>query len=930
MSSFNKSSETLKPKSPFVVLKPYVAVLASLLIVLGVIAAAHAVSRQIPISLLLLIPVSIGAFLGGFGAGIFAIILGLAADHFLFGESAFHIRRLFPYVNEQARFVFFIIEGLLLTGIGHWHRLSKLRAHESVRRQQMLEQEIVDRRELEESVARSQRALQSQLAEIEGIYAAAPVGLCFLDRDLRFVRINQRLAEIHGIPVEAHVGRTVQEAIPEIGLAIIPQLRRVIASGEPILEKEISGVMPDDSRAERVLLASFFPVKQSDGFVSGVNVAVQEITEQKRFEVVLRESEEKYRLLAEVSPLVIWTAAPDGTLTYASQHWLDYSGLTLKDTQGQGWASVLHPEDRERVFAEQPEILRKKCPYETELRFRCKQTGEYRWHLIRALPLHDELGKISQWVGIAMDIHQIKCGEKALRVSEARLLLALEAGRMAAWERDSSTGGVAWLDPMHIRSAIDFEDQFQTWVQGIADRDLPSFPEAKDQPIQSYSQEFRIVLPDGRLNWLEVQGQPILDNQGRCRRLIGILSDITERKHGEESLRHTERLYRTIGESMKYGMWVSTPEGSLTYASESFLTLTGLSVDQCSGFGWMAAVHPDDAHRVWGSWKQAVRTLQPWDSEYRCRGTDGCWHPILARGLPVKDSRGAVICWAGINLDISRLKEAEEALREADRKKDEFIALLAHELRNPLAPILTSAQLLKRRGSERPELLESASSSIERQVKYLTRLINDLVDVSRAARGKLKLSFEVADMASAISQAIEGCQPVIEKNQQELVLRGVDQQLYIWGDPARLSQIVGNLLMNASKFTPIKGRIELEMNRVGKEISITVRDNGIGIEPNALEHIFEPFVQFERPLHSGHSGLGVGLALAKSLVEMHGGKISVASPGKDHGSEFSIRLPLFDQLSGRKSDPAAGEDEVQPIRSPIPCDKAHPARALKG
>jgi signal transduction histidine kinase len=413
---------------------------------------------------------------------------------------------------------------------------------------------------------------------------------------------------------------------------------------------------------------------------------------------------------------------------------------------------------------------------------------------LRALPLRDERGKICQWVDIAMDTDQMKCGEKAWRDSQARLLLVLETGRMAVWEYDSVTGGITWLDPTQIRSPIDFEDQFLAWVRGIAERNLHPFAEAESQSVRSYIQAFRSVLPDGRLIWVEAQGQLISDEQESRPRLVGVLSDITDRKRAEE-----------------------------------------------------------------------------------------CWH---------------------------RLEEAEEALREADRKREEFIALLAHELRNPLAPILTSAQLLKRRGSERPELVESAADSIERQVKYLTRMINDFLDVSRVARGKLKLSFEITDMASAVAHAVEVCRPVIEKNRQELVLGGTDQSLLLWGDPARLSQIIVNLLMNASKFTPANGRIELAMNRVGNDISIRVRDNGIGIEPGEFSRIFEPFVQLERPRHSGQSGLGTGLALVKSLVEMHGGKISVASPGKDQGSEFSLQLPLYDPSFGQSPDSTESAGDV--------------------
>lgn len=800
MPSVNKSSETLKPANPFAVLGPYLVVLASAAAVVGLTAAAHAAGWPIPIGLPLLVPVFLGACLGGFGAGLFAMALGLAADHFLFGASAFDIQRLFPHANARVRFVFFMTEGLLLIGIGHWYRLSRQKARESLRRRQMLEQEIVRRRKLEELLVRSQRAVKSQLAEIESIYATAPVGLCFLDRDLRFVRINRRLAEIHGASVEAHLGRSVQEAVPEIGPAIVPHLRRAIVSGEPILEKEIAETRPNGSRSERILLASFFPIKESDGFVSGVNVAVQDIAGQKRFEVALRDS-------------------------------------------------------------------------------------------------------------------------------EARLQLALEMGRTAVWEHDPSTGGVTWFDPAQVRPAVDFEDRFLAWLQEISAQDLSALPEPEDRSVPSHRREFCVALPDGRSNWVEVRGRRMLGDSGHCPRLAGALVDVTDRKRAEEGQIRAERLYRAVGESIEYGLWVGTPEGSLAYASESFLALTGLTLDRCSDFGWLAAVHPDDAPRVSESWRLAVRTLQPWDSEYRCRGTDGRWHPIRARGVPVEDLDGSVMCWAGVHLDIGRLKEAEDALCEAERRKDEFVALLAHELRNFLAPILTSAQLLKRCGSERPELLESTAGSIERQVKSLTRLINDLLDVSRLARGKLKLNFEVADMASAIAQAVEVCRPVIEKNRQELALLGTGRQLCLWGDSARLSQIVANLLMNAAKFTPASGRIELAMNRVGKDISVTVRDNGIGIGPDALEHIFEPFARFERPLHNAPGGLGVGLALVKSLVEMHGGTVSAASPGKDRGSEFSIRLPLYDPASGR---PMAGEGEARPLRSSVPRDIVSPAHVLEG
>ena len=681
MSNFIKSNDALNHRDPFDVLKPNLAVVASLSVVLGLIAAVPALSSPVPVSFLLLIPVLIGALLGGLGIGLFAMLLAVAAAHLLPGESAFDLRQQFPDVDQRVRFVFFIAESLLLIWIGRRYRLSRFEAREASRHQLMLEQETVHRQKLEESLVRSQRTVKSHIAEIENIYAAAPVGLCFLDRELRFVRINRRFAEIVGCPVEVGIGKSMLEAVPELGEALYPLLQRVIVLGQPILEKEIPGMERSGAQTESAFLASFLPIKEEDGFVTGVNVVVKDVT------------------------------------------------------------------------------------------------------------------------------RQIESGENASRENETRLQLALEAGRMAIWERDLASGRMTWLDPANIHSAIDFEQQFLGWVQNITEGNSFDVSEAGERPVESWRREFRIVMPDGQWNWVEACALRVLNCRegGRC--LVGVLANVTDRKRAEESL--------------------------------------------------------------------------------------------------------------------SQVIEAEEALREAGRRKDEFIALLAHELRNPLAPILTSAQLLKRRGSERPELIASATESIERQVRYLTRLINDLLDISRVARGKLNLNFEMTDMASIVAHAIELCRPVIDKNQQELVLSGTDQSLYLWGDPARLSQIIANLLMNAAKFTPVGGRIELAVRRREREVSIKVQDNGIGIEPDALEHIFEPFVQFERPLHDGHSGLGVGLALVKSLVEMHGGRISVASHGKHRGSEFWVRLPLYDQSSQRRAGRTEHDGRGQPVQAPLGCDQTH-------
>jgi len=293
------------------------------------------------------------------------------------------------------------------------------------------------------------------------------------------------------------------------------------------------------------------------------------------------------------------------------------------------------------------------------------------------------------------------------------------------------------------------------------------------------------------------------------------------------------------------------------------------------------------------------------------KGADGNWHDILSRGVPVKNDRGELVCWAGINLDIGRLKKAEQTLRDLDRRKDAFFAMLAHELRNPLTPILTVAQMLKRSREPDGETVSWAGETIEKQVKNLTRLVNDLLDVSRIARGKVTLQKDHVDLNAIVSLAVETCRHSIEQRNQQLYVSVPPEPIWIFGDSARLSQVLQNLLLNASKFTPAEGRIEISAKRQEKDALVSVRDNGIGIRSEDLAEIFKPFTQARLQENITQAGLGIGLALANSFVQLHCGEIKAYSGGEGKGSEFVVRLPAQAKPIG----PSASEPE-RPAPSP--------------
>jgi PAS domain S-box-containing protein len=270
---------------------------------------------------------------------------------------------------------------------------------------------------------------------------------------------------------------------------------------------------------------------------------------------------------------------------------------------------------------------------------------------------------------------------------------------------------------------------------------------------------------------------------------------------------------------------------------------------------------------------------------------DGQERPIDDSAAPIKDAEGNVIGSVLVFRDISRLKKANEALREADRRKDEFLATLAHELRNPLAPIRTSLQILKMPRVD-AVTAQQTREMMERQIQHLVRLVDDLLDVSRVMRGKIELRKEHVELASIVARAIEIVKPLIEVKGHHLDVSLPHESLLLEVDPVRLAQVVGNLLTNAAKYTETNGYIWLSAHKDGDEAVLRVRDSGIGIAPDMLPHIFELFVQADHASTKAQGGLGIGLTLVKNLVEMHNGTVEVHSAGLKKGSEFVIHLPL--------------------------------------
>ena len=374
-------------------------------------------------------------------------------------------------------------------------------------------------------------------------------------------------------------------------------------------------------------------------------------------------------------------------------------------------------------------------------------------------------------------------------------------------------------------------------------------------------------------------------------RISGTLALSKVRQEATSTLRESEERFRLMADNAPMMVGVTEPDGNCTFLSKSWYEFTGTTPKQALGWGWLDCVHPDDRAVARADFEAASERHAPCDLEFRVRRRDGEFRWALAALAPRFSAEGRFMGHIGSAIDITDRKHFEDILREADRRKDEFLATLAHELRNPLAPLRNGLHILRLANDDR-EIVTQTREMMDRQLQQMIRLIDDLLDVSRISRGKIELRREVIDLKIAVLNAAETSRPLIEQAGHELKIELQPEPVLVYGDDTRLSQVFSNLLNNAAKFTRPGGKIQLGVERDQEQVVISVTDNGIGIPTHFLNSIFEMFMQVDQTLEKIQGGLGVGLTIVKRLVEMHDGTVEVRSAGSEQGSIFIIRLPI--------------------------------------
>lgn len=505
-------------------------------------------------------------------------------------------------------------------------------------------------------------------AMLDGLFAAAPVGIALLDRDLRYLRVNAALAAINGVAVEQTVGRSVREVLPRLADEIEPLLRRVLEQGESFTDAAVRGETAAAPGRTRRWSANYFPVRDASGAIVAAGAVVSEVTERHAEQEALRESEERFRALVQRTSDVVVVLDAQGTMRYVSPSARRIFGYDAAQVVGQNAFAFIHPEDAPRLMQSFRGVV--------------QRPGVY-------------------------------------------------------------------------------------------------------QPI-----EFRMRNPDGSWRYVEASATNLLDDPN-VGGIVQNLRDISERKAAEQ-----ER------------------------------------------------------------------------------------EQLLAREQAAR-------------------AEAEAA----NRARDAFLSTVSHELRTPLTPILAYSQLLSR-GRLGAEQSRQALAQIERSAQMQARLVEDILDASRIIAGKLSLASERVDLCTVVESAVAIVRPSAEGRNIALNVALDGCPIDVLGDATRLQQVVWNLLANAIKFTPLRGRIDLSLSRAGGEAMLTVRDTGQGIDPEFLPHVFERYRQAE-PNAPRQTGLGLGLALVRQLVQMHHGSVTAASAGRDQGATFTVRLPLLAGAAAEQPGAAA-------------------------
>ena len=614
----------------------------------------------------------------------------------------------------------------------------------------------------------------------------------------------------------------------------------------------------------------------------------------------------------------------DGQLTRVNRRMADIIGRSIEETVGLTCEQITHPDDwpsQAKLIDQVAGGARNEIAIDKRY---LRPDGSSVWVHVSMAPLLDPDGTPDGLMAIVEDIAERHEAEDRMRASESRYRSLVDATTAIVWNADAAGHFSAAQESWQASTGQD-ATRYEGWGWAAAihpeDREHVQalWRDALEHP-RPVDTEARIWnAPTLSYRWYSSRVVPRFGPDGTVEEWVGACTDIHERRLAEIQLRESEERAHLALDIAQLGTMTWVPEDDDVLADARCREICGLPASGGLGLADLEErIHADDRAQVLAHLTEAARNGRQYAEEFRFVHGDGRVRWVVVRGDVVTRPGNTTVPVTVLLLsmmDVTERRLAEEGLKQADREKDDFLALLAHELRNPLAPIRTAVQLLKMRRQPEAEG-QRLHAVIDRQVQHLVRMVDDLLDVSRVLRGKVELRREPTDLADAIAIAAETSRPLIDAQRQQLTLDLPSRAVTVHGDAVRLSQVIANLLNNASKYSGVGARIHLTAAQIGSDVVVEVRDAGAGIPADILTRVFEPFVQADRSLERSRGGLGIGLTLVKKIVELHHGQVSAESAGLGQGSTFIIRLPAH---AGATTTASAVEQ---------PTVIAYPARVL--
>lgn len=813
----------------------------------------------------------------------------------------------FPILDEKGEIKYFFhrVEDVTAEIVAEQHQQEQDRINAEL-------QAAADQNEAERRQAEAE--LKDTFLRLDAALEAGEIGTWTFDVVNNKVYADKSLAKIFSVSeAEARGGKleSYTDSIFEEDRERVAQIITESLQKSDSYEAEYRIVQPDKSL--RWVMARGNVVRDANGQPLSLPGVVLDITSQKESADALRESERRLKFALEAGQLGSYQLdIESGEMICSVKCKANFGVAPEDDLPFELLINLIHPDDREKMQSTVQQAIENNTNYDIEYRI-IRPNGEPAWIMARGRTHLDPRDKRLKMSGVTLDITARKNAEETMRESQERLQLASRATYDAIWDWDLTTNNVWWNEAVQTltgHTADEVRNDSTWWYEHIHPEDrervVHGIHEVIDSGGENWTDEYRFLKADGGFKHVYDRGF-IVHRDGQPIRMLGAMQDITESKRSEKALRESQERLQIVLDASKVGLWYcDLPFDILNWSdrTKEHFWLPPSSVVPIELF--YEIIHPEDREPTRIAIDKSIADKTTYDIEYRTVNPNtGEVKWIRAVGRGFYDENGDPYRFDGITIDVTADKQAiaereqilenERSARDeaetANRLKDEFLATLSHELRTPLSSILGWSRLLKERQVEGEQAIR-AIETIERNARSQSQLIEDILDVSRIVSGKLRLDVRPVELASIIEQAIESIRPAAEAKNIRLQ-RVIDSGGMISGDADRLQQIIWNLLSNAIKFTPKEGRVQIKLERVNSHVEIIIVDNGIGIEEDALPIIFERFRQSDSSTTRKYGGLGLGLAIVRHLVELHGGTVHAASEGLNKGAVFTVMFPLI-------------------------------------